>query len=1060
MKRIGGLVLILSALALPALHAQYFGQNKVHYESFDFKIIQTEHFDVYFYPEERAAALDAARMAERSYARLTRVLNHRFTERKPIIVYASHSQFQQTNISDIPEGVGGQTDFFKQRNILPFTGSYADFDHVLTHEMVHQFQYDIWSRGKAGAGIQTIIQLRPPGWFVEGMAEYLSLGRIDANTAMWLRDAALEGDLPTIEQLTYDPRIFPYRFGHAILAYIGERWGDEAIGAILNSSVSGSLEGAFRRVIGLNFDQLSDQWRDAVQKKYLPQIGDRVKARTVASELLTEKRSDGTVHLAPALSPDGSKVAYFSEKNTYFIDLYLADGNTGRVEGRLLKSSFSANYETFRFINSGVDFAPDGRRLVLAAKSGPRDDIVIVDVDKKDEIGRIKVPLDGVTTPSWSPDGTRIVFTGYDGGLSDLFVVNQDGSDLQRLTNDKYAAFHPVWSPDGKTIAFSTDRGPETNFDQLKYGNFRIALYHLDSGNVEVLDQMQGRNSSPQWSPDGNQIAFVSDRDGVSNIYMYDLTNRSLSQITNFYTGVQGIIPLAPVLSWARDVDRLAFVYYEDSNYDVYTLSNPRSYAHPPRPVEERPNQLAAVAPDVPRAAPADTGEASGAVRQGGSVYRTPSGFRESDSTRTGIDSLLPNPVSIQALLDSTSLNLPDTSEFTIRDYNVKLTPDYIARPSIGYTRDTFGNGFFGGTTIALSDILNNHTLIFSGYVNGRLTESQILAAYLNQEKRVNWITGVSQDPYFFLEPSEIRPGEPTSTENTLVTNIRRLVIRSAFGQAYYPINRFRRIEAGVRVANVDDARLSILEPYDPGTGFATRQATLDEQGLNNVTYAEPSVALVHDNTIFGYTGPLLGRRSRFELAQTIGGWTFTQATADYRRYDHLFGPFTFATRALYFGRLGRDADQFQVFLGSTELLRGNTSGSYRRNECLNSNDIGTQTGCAALDRLVGTQIALASAELRFPLLNASLGFVPIGFPPIEGALFYDVGMAWRSGNTLKFSRDPGDSPVTVRTPMQTIGASIRMNVLGILILRLDWSNPLNRDGVNSLWTLSLGPTF
>ncbi|MGH7658696.1 MAG: peptidase S9, partial [Gemmatimonadales bacterium] len=147
MKRISTLVLTLFALATPALSAQYFGQNKVHYQSFDFKIIQTEHFDVYFYPEEREAALDAARMAERSYARLTRVLNHQFTERKPIVLYASHSQFQQTNISDIPEGVGGQTDFFKQRNILPFTGSYADFDHVLTHEMVHQFQYDTWSRG-------------------------------------------------------------------------------------------------------------------------------------------------------------------------------------------------------------------------------------------------------------------------------------------------------------------------------------------------------------------------------------------------------------------------------------------------------------------------------------------------------------------------------------------------------------------------------------------------------------------------------------------------------------------------------------------------------------------------------------------------------------------------------------------------------------------------------------------------------------------------------------------------------------------------------------------------
>jgi hypothetical protein len=95
-RRCGAALLLL--VATPALSsAQYFGQNKVQYTSFDWQIIQTEHFDVHFYPQERVAAMDAARMAERSYARLSRVLGHRFRERKVIILYASHSDFQQTN---------------------------------------------------------------------------------------------------------------------------------------------------------------------------------------------------------------------------------------------------------------------------------------------------------------------------------------------------------------------------------------------------------------------------------------------------------------------------------------------------------------------------------------------------------------------------------------------------------------------------------------------------------------------------------------------------------------------------------------------------------------------------------------------------------------------------------------------------------------------------------------------------------------------------------------------------------------------------------------------------
>src|SRR3989442_12431131 len=112
--------------------------------------------------------------------------------------------------------------------------------------MVHQFQYDVFSHGHPGAGVGTIISVAPPLWFMEGMAEYLSIGPIDPHTAMWLRDASLEGHLPTIEQLTYDPRIFPYRFGHALWAYVGEKWGGEGTGEILQRPTPGGGGGGGR----------------------------------------------------------------------------------------------------------------------------------------------------------------------------------------------------------------------------------------------------------------------------------------------------------------------------------------------------------------------------------------------------------------------------------------------------------------------------------------------------------------------------------------------------------------------------------------------------------------------------------------------------------------------------------------------------------------------------------------------------------------------------------------------------------------------------------------------
>ena len=178
-------------------------------------------------------------------------------------------------------------------------------------------------------------------------------------------------------------------------------------------------------------------------------------------------------------------MAYFSEKDFYFVDFYLADANSGKVKHRLLKSSYSSNYETFRFINSAGAWSPDGKYIAVAAKRGPRDEILIIDVRRNKEHRRIRLKLNGITTPSWSPDGKQLVFTGYDGGLSDLFLVNADGSNLRRLTNDKYADLMPVWSPDGQTIAFATDRGPETSFETLKIGNMRIGLLDLASNRID-----------------------------------------------------------------------------------------------------------------------------------------------------------------------------------------------------------------------------------------------------------------------------------------------------------------------------------------------------------------------------------------------------------------------------------------------------------------------------------------------------------------------------------------------------------------------------------------------
>src|SRR5688500_12194024 len=163
-----------------AADAQYFGRNKVQYEDFDFKVKATEHFDIYYYEEESAAVELAARMAERWYARISTLLRHELSGRQPLILYAAHPHFQQTNAipGEVGEGTGGVTEMFKRRIALPFAGGLADSDHVLGHELVHAFQFDMATRRDAEGNVVGPAVMMLPLWFIEGMAEYLSLGPV------------------------------------------------------------------------------------------------------------------------------------------------------------------------------------------------------------------------------------------------------------------------------------------------------------------------------------------------------------------------------------------------------------------------------------------------------------------------------------------------------------------------------------------------------------------------------------------------------------------------------------------------------------------------------------------------------------------------------------------------------------------------------------------------------------------------------------------------------------------------------------------------------------------
>ena len=1022
------------AVAGPLEAQDYFGQNQVQYTHFDWHQLETDHFLIYYYPVERPAAMDAARMAERDYARLSRILDHKFIEKKPIILFASRTDFGQNNVTgDLGEAVGGVTESLRHRMLLNFTGDYRTFEHVLMHEMTHAFQFDMFARGHAGNGLNTLAKVNPPAWFTEGMAEYLSLGPSTPLTDAWMRDAALNGTIPTIAQMTDDPeKYFPYRYGHSLWAYIGARWSDDAIGQILRATPSLGVDKAIKRQTGLTLDELGEEWKEYLQSRYLPAIATLSRVRDVAKPLLNPQRSGGDIFLAPALSPDGQQIAFLANGNAsrgqVFIDLWLANANTGKRVARLVKSTTDPNYEELRVLYSQPSFSPDGQRLAFSAQYAGRDVLYVFDVASRRPLARLdQLPFESVTNPTWSPDGQRLAFSGNHGGISDLCVVNADGTELQRLTMDKFGELQPAWSPDGKTIAFVTDRGPDASFANLSFSKWRIALYDMASGFITVIPGQRGDNLNPQWSPDGSSIAYISDRAGTANIFLYRLTTHEHYQLTNLVGAVSGVTETSPAISWARHADRLAFTYFSNAKYTIWTVDRPDTLAREP----VRASDVAAVA------------------LQPRPVKRDSISLRERPESTT---------VTVAEMLDSMTIGLPDTTGFRDGPSGLHFRPDYVARPTIGYAPDSYGRNLFGGATVVVSDMLGDHRVAVSGAINGRASEAQLYVGFTNLAHRWHYTAGFAQSPFYFLTGDTVstNPGKPSAGIEH--QEISTYVARQVYGLAAYPLDRFTRIEVGGGFNNIDRERWFISRSLSNGVSVSPFRfdSTFRDHSLD---YVDAQLAYVFDNSVYSTTGPIAGNRYRLQVTPVVGAYDWLEYLADYRRYDPIiFNYITVATRLYANVAIGRDETAFPKYIARPDFVRGYDRNNQFYTSC--SAVSGSAINCGAL-QLLGSRVMVANAELRFPVIrNVNLGVLPISLPSVDGAIFYDEGLAWSRGQTVYASRPQNYDLTRERYPLRSYGLSLRLNLFNYALVTWDYAIPLDQPGRHGFWTWSLWPSF
>jgi len=1009
------LFVFLGGAVVGSASAQYFGQNKVQYDDFEFKTFSTENFDIYFYPEERQAVTDAGRMAERWYQRHSRTFLREFKERKPLIFYANSADFQQTNAvrGRLGQGTGGVTESIKERVIMPLTGSYKETDHVLGHELVHSFQYDIALRGD----VQGFSLRNLPLWLVEGMAEYLSVGSRDPHTAMWLRDAILRDDLPTIRQMTRNMRdYFPYRYGQAYMAYIGGKYGDAAVTDLYKLSGRVGVDSAFVYSLGITADSLSAEWKQSVRDAYTPKMEGRTPVDSVGEAVIGTPGEDNQLHISPAVSPDGRYVAFISRRNIFNTNLFVADTETGKIVQELEGTRSNPHFDALRFIDSAGSWSPDGRRFAFVTFADGTNEINTFNVQSGEVQTRTAVEgVGAIQNLAWSPNGRYIAFSGLDGGVSDLYLYDLQKKQVRQLTNDRYAELQPTWSPDGSTIAFTTDRGPQgTNFNTLEFGSYRLGLIDVESRDIRTVRPFSGgMQHNPQYSPDGRSLYFISDHDGFKDIYRYSLDEQASYRVTEVETGVSGITATSPAMSVAQQSGRMMFTVFSNSGYSIVSLS----------PDETRGERV------VPDAAPMGGETVAGVLPP-------------VQSSETGI---------VGNYLEDPLTGLPEFGSVDATEASDRLYLDRISPPSVGTSvGGPFGTQVAGGVAFSFSDILGNQNLNLIVRANGTIKDVGGGAFYSNRANRLNYGVGVSHIPSAFGSVGFFRQGNRVQ----FVQVVQRIYQSQVFTQASYPLsqrNRFELSAGGTRYGFGVTVRNQFGQEIDPG-------AVSGLGGLPDPLYlGQVGLAYVGDFSNSGLTSPLQGGRYRFQVTPQVGTRNFLSILADYRRYFYR-EPVTFAVRGLHRGNYGGQftGEFSDLFLRETiaEPYQVGFVRGYSRSSILSEDRCQIRNECD-IAQLYGSRMAIGSAEVRVPLLGPEvLGLSTFKYLPTDLVLFADAGIAWTGENfdDLSLRNDfivqqslPGSGTSTAAQPVTSAGLSARVNVLGAVVFEAFYARTFQR---------------
>ena len=869
---LAALVMLAIVVGTPSVGAQtqyipYFGKNQIRYDHFQWFTYQTEHFEIYYYPEIEPHLERIAGYAESAYQHVSSELKHDLSMKLPLILFSTSSEFWQQNV--IPgaaqEGVGAFAEPGRYRIVMPIDEPPDLLYRLIVHELTHQFQFDIIPTG--------LMSRNMPLWTMEGMSDYMT-GYWRPQDMMTVRDAAVSDIVPKMSEMQdyggfSNPRLI-YNLGHAAFEFMESQWGKEGVRAYvfaLRRSVIGGSDDAYHEAFQITPEEFDQQFDRYLKERFKP-FRDKERPADYGRDLSPDPRKGNYSNiLTIEPSPSGDLIAGVTGNGRdREYDIVLISARDGEII-RNLTSGFdqSMGFEHLATPGGGrwnsvpwMSWSPKGDRLAYFVRTEKDRSLIVQNViTKKVEI---HIPLDSIDapeSPDFSPDGKLIAFSGMRNGDSEIFTMDLGTEQVVNLTDDAFANYAPTWAPDGRSIVYLVRvSGNDKLFRMDANGGNKTQLTfgtHDDSG-AQFLDPNTLAFASTAVNPAEPIDPEVAKNGQIYNLWTLDLTTNELKQYTDALSG-----NLSPVILQDGLDSRVAFVTYFKGEYGLHVL-------------ERR--------DEINKVASADFGS--------------------------------PGPiVDFQAPLSHAIVadNKKKKGQFE------KLFLEGRPPVALGVTS---GGDVLGGTQIVFTDVLGDQQ--FNFFVSSVSQYRTMSFTYVNMERRLQWaVQGYNQTQFYYGQLGGVfyDPAFSGLIDRDLAVATTTAQGATLFGS--YPFNRYRRIE-------IFGGFNRYKESFnDPSLGELSAQFQQEQFGrslFNNGYMAPIGVAFVQETTVFREFGPLSGSTMRlsYEIAPKIGGSLSRQtADGDARKYFRIGGTGLLALRARGFKSWG-DAPGYTYFGGNSEL--------------------------------------------------------------------------------------------------------------------------------------------